>query len=393
MKITRFFIPLFIALLLPCVNNSQAAENNVQFRGNLNNSRIQFLNNKKGNVAFIGGSITEMNGYRPMVADLLKKRFPETNFNFTDAGISSTCSTTGAFRLERDVLSKPIDLLFIEFAVNDDQDAHHSRKDCIRGIEGIIRHALKSNPNMDIIVTYFVNEGMLKTIQDGKTPLTIEAHESVAKNYHVSTINLAKEVAEKVSANSLTWKQYGGVHPAPFGNAIAATMIDNLCNEAWKNPRTKTDSPKAHALPAPLDPLSYEAGRFIDPKNAVIKSGWTLGIPDWKSLSGGKRDRFTSVPILYASESGAEMTLEFEGTAIGAFVVAGPDAGIVLASIDGSNPKPVNFLHSYSKGLHYPRTVMFGTELKPGKHTLKLVIANETNSSGNAARILQFCAN
>jgi len=393
MKTKCFFPLLFIALLLPSSNYSQAAEPNIQFRGSLDNSRIQFLKNKKGNVAFMGGSITEMKGYRPMVTDLLKKRFPETNFNFIDAGISSTCSNTGAFRLERDVLTKPIDLFFIEFAVNDDQDAHHSRIDCIRGIEGIIRHALKSNPNMDIIVTYFVNEGMLKTLQDGKIPLTIEAHESIAKNYKVSSINLAKEVAERISANSLTWKQYGGVHPAPFGNAIAATMIDTLFNEAWKNPWEKTSLPKVHELPAPLDPLSYEAGRFIDPKNAIIKSGWSLGIPDWKSLPGGKRDRFTSVPILYASEPSAEITLEFEGTAIGAFVVAGPDAGIVLASIDGSNPKPVDLLHSYSKGLHYPRTVMFGTNLKPGKHTLTLVISKETKSLGNAARILQFCAN
>lgn len=393
MKTLRILVTLFTILSTLYVNHTEAAENNFHLRGNLDNSRIQFMKNKKGNVAFMGGSITEMNGYRPMVSERLKKRFPETNFHFIDAGISSTCSNTGAFRLERDVLASPIDLFFIEFAVNDDQDAHHSRKDCIRGLEGIIRHALKSNPNMDIVVTYFVNEGMLKTLQDGKIPLTIEAHESVAKNYKVSSINLAKEVAERISANSLSWKQYGGVHPAPFGNAIAATMIDNLFDEAWKTPWVKTDSPKAHELPAPLDPLSYEAGRFIDPKNAVIKSGWTLGLPDWKSIAGGKRERFTSVPVLYTVEPNSEMTLEFEGTAIGAFIVAGPDAGIVLASIDGSDPKPVDLFHSYSKGLHYPRTVMFGTDLKPGKHTLKLVIAKETKSMGNAARILQFCAN
>ena len=41
-------------------------------------------------------------------------------------GIASTCSVTGAHRLTRDVLSKgDVDLFFIEFAVNDDQDAGH----------------------------------------------------------------------------------------------------------------------------------------------------------------------------------------------------------------------------------------------------------------------------
>src|SRR5882724_6200784 len=46
----------------------------VQLRGDLYSSRVKFEKEKKGTVAFIGGSITEMNGYRPMVCELLKKR-------------------------------------------------------------------------------------------------------------------------------------------------------------------------------------------------------------------------------------------------------------------------------------------------------------------------------
>ncbi|MDB6153976.1 MAG: hypothetical protein JWL90_2429, partial [Chthoniobacteraceae bacterium] len=255
---------------------------NVELRGSLTNSQAQFESRKKGHVAFIGGSITEMNGYRPMVCELLKKRFPKTEFKFTDAGISSTCSTTGAFRLESDVLAAgPVDLFFVEFAVNDDQDAAHSRAECIRGLEGIIRHARRSNPNVDIVVTFFVNEGMLSTLQAGATPLTIEAHESVAKHYAIPTINLAKEVAGEISAGTLTWKQYGGVHPAPYGNAICARMIDELFSRAWQTPKEVV----AHINPTtPLDPFNYESGRFIDPAQAQIKSGWTLGIPDWSQI-------------------------------------------------------------------------------------------------------------
>jgi lysophospholipase L1-like esterase len=367
---------------------------NVQFRGNLNNSRFQFETTKKGRVAFIGGSITEMDGYRPMVIDILKKRFPATDFTFISAGISSTCSTTGAFRLESDVLAGgPVDLFFVEFAVNDDQDAHHPRAECVRGLEGILRHARTQNPNMDIVVTFFCNEGMIKTLQDGKTPLTIEAHETVAAHYSISTINLAKEVAEEISAQKLTWKQYGGVHPAKFGNAICASMIDELFTRAWVQPLAKDAKPVAHALPEPLDPLNYSAGRFIDPATAKIKSGWTLSVPDWKSLKGGKRDRFTKIPMLSATEPGAELTLDFDGTAVGAFVVAGPDAGIAEASIDGGAFAPVNVFHAFSSGLHYPRTVMLGTDLKPGKHTLMLRMSNDTKSAGHAMRIMHFTAN
>jgi lysophospholipase L1-like esterase len=367
---------------------------NVQLRGSLTNSRIRFEREKKGTVAFMGGSITEMNGYRPMVCDILKKRFPATDFKFVDAGIGSTCSTTGAFRLMADVFAQgPVDLFFVEFAVNDDQDAAHTRAECIRGLEGIIRHARQINPNIDIVVTFFVNEGMLKTLQSGQTPLTIEAHETVAKHYEVSTINLAKEAAEEITAGKLTWKQYGGVHPAPYGNAIGARMIDELFSRAWAAPLAADAALKAYPNPEPIDPLSYSNGRFIDPKEAQIKSGWTLGVPDWKSLPGSKRPRFTSIPMLYATEPGAEATLSFEGTAIGAYIVAGPDAGIVEASIDDGPATSVNLFHHFSAGLHYPRTVMLGTDLKPGKHTLKLRVSPETKSSGHAARIIQFGVN
>lgn len=390
---------LVIALLLAPLAVHAADErpsfgDNVQPRGSLDNARLTFEQTGKGRVAFIGGSITEMNGYRPMVCDWLTKRFPSTEFSFIDAGISSTCSTTGAFRLDRDVLAQgPVDLFFIEFAVNDDQDAHHTRAECIRGMEGIIRHARQSNPNIDVVVTYFVNEGMLETIQSGAVPLTIDAHETVARHYAVSTINLANEVAEQIAAGRLTWKQYGGVHPAPHGNAICARMIEELFDRAWSPTRRVPSEVAAHAIPQPLDPLNYSSGRFIDPKSAKLKSGWTIGEPDWKSLAGSTRSRFTGIPILFASEAGAELSLQFEGTAVGAFVVAGPDAGIVEASVDGEAFRRVDLFHEFSKGLHYPRTVLFGAELKPGRHTLQLRVSADTKSAGHAVRIIQFVAN
>lgn len=393
---------LAVVLCVAAVSTVRGAEaapqpfgDKVRLRGTFENARVTFERTGKGTVAFMGGSITEMNGYRPMVCELLQKRFPKTAFTFIAAGISSTCSTTGAFRLGADVLAQgPVDLFFVEFAVNDDQDAHHARTECVRGMEGIVRHARQSNPNMDIVMTYFVNESILKTFQEGKTPLTVEAHEAVAAHYGVSTINLAKEVADEITAGTLTWEKFGGVHPAPFGNAIAAQMIDQLFSRAWAGPLAKEAAAKPYPLPqAPLDPLSYANGRFIDLKAAKIKQGWTLGVPAWDSLPGDKRGPFTSIPMLCAAAAGAEAALAFEGTAVGAYIVAGPDAGIVEASIDNGPFRAVNLFHEYSKGLHYPRTVMLGTDLQPGPHTLTLRISAETKSAGQAMRVIHFVAN
>ena len=368
---------------------------NVRLRGDINNSRTRFQIEKKGHVAFIGGSITEMNGYRPMVCENLKQRFPETEFTFTDAGISSTCSTTGAFRLHADVLSKgPVDLFFIEFAVNDDQDASHARRECIRGMEGIIKQARRHNPNMDIVITYFVNPGMLAKLQTGKTPTSIQAHDDVARKYNVSTIHLAKEIAEQVSDEKITWQQFGGTHPKPFGNKICADLIERLFEYGWSETLSETATPQAHPMPVKsLDSLSYGKGRFVELETADVKSGWKLETPNWKELPGGKRARFTTIPVLSAEQAGAELTLEFQGTTVGAYVVAGPDAGFLEARIDDGEFRAVNLYHRFSKGLHYPRTVVLGTDLAPGEHVLTLRVAEETKSSGHAARVIKFVAN
>lgn len=370
---------------------------NVQRRGSLTNSWLQFEKKKVGHVVFLGGSITEMNGYRPLVCDYLSKRFPRTKFTFTNAGIASTCSTTGAFRLASDVLDKgPVDLFFVEFAVNDDQDAGHACRECIRGMEGIVRHLRASNPNADMVITYFVNPAMLKILQEGKEALSIASHEQVARHYDISSIHLAKEVADRIKAGTLTWKEYGGVHPARPGNQLAASLIEELLNAAWKDAPPADAVSVRHPMPArPLDSNHYGDGRFIDPKQANLGPDWKIEVPDWKNLPGQCRERFRKLPFLDAVKPGAELTLAFDGKAVGAYVLAGPDAGTVEAAVDDGRFVRIDLFHGFSRGLHYPRTVMFATDLKPGKHTLKLRIAAEKNqnSSGHAVRVLKFVAN
>ena len=390
-------IALAAVALCLCVGAAQAASPNVRRRGSLANSRIQFERAQTGHVAFIGGSITEMNGYRPLVCKSLERRFPHTKFTFTDAGISSTCSTTGAFRLADHVLARgPVDLFFVEFAVNDDQDAHHTRTECIRAMEGIVRHTRRHNPRADIVFTYFVNPGMLKTLQAGGVPLPIAAHEAVAAHYAIPTIHLAQEVADRIAAGTLTWKQFGGTHPAPHGNALCASLIDELLTAAWQAPLPPDAGPTPHPTPPkPLDPLHYGRGRLIDPATAKAGAGWTLGVPSWKTLKGACRRRFARVPLLCGERPGAELRLAFTGTAVGAYVLAGPDAGTVEARIDGGEPVIVDLTHRFSARLHYPRTVIFAADLAPGPHTLVLRIADRAHprSTGHAVRILHFVAN
>ena len=235
---------------------------------------------------------------------------------------------------------------------------------------------------------------MLEQLQQDQTPLSMDVHTEVLKHYKISTNHLAKEVANQITEGELTWQQFGGTHPKPYGNAIAATMIEGLLNHAWKGLEPDSSAIEPHGeLPKPIDPLSYDQAKFVDPQTAKVKSGWQWMTPDWSSIPGGKRSRFTSTPMLVAESVGDELTLDFEGTTVGAYVVAGPDAGILEASIDGGDFVAVDLYHRYSKGLHYPRTVILATDLKATQHTLVLRISKQTKSAGHAARIIQFTVN
>ena len=147
-------------------------------RGGLRNCRQKFEREKTGRVAFLGGSITAAAGWRDQVCADLKRRFPETQFDFINAGIPSLGSTPGAFRFQRDVLGHgPIDLLFEEAAVNDDTNGF-SDIEQLRGMEGIVRQARLSNPSVDIVLLHFVDPGKIEQINRGETPDVIANHES-----------------------------------------------------------------------------------------------------------------------------------------------------------------------------------------------------------------------
>jgi acetyl esterase/lipase len=374
---------------------SVPSSNNVHYRSHFDHSRQAFEKNQRGTVAFLGGSITEMNGYRVMVEADLRSRFPQTQFTFINAGISSTCSTTGAFRLDEDVLDAKPDLLFVEFAVNDDQDASHAARECLRGMEGILNHARTALPKLDIVVTHFVNPSMLATLQRGETPTSSRSHERVATHYGVSSIDLAREVAERITEGSLTWEQYGGTHPKDPGNRIAADLIVDLLETAWSDPIANQPRSQSHRSARMIDPSSYARGKWLTPGAANRTAGWVVHQPDWANLPGAKRDRYVDSQLLCSDEIGSECLVKFNGTGIGLFVLAGPDAGVIAFSIDGGETRELDLYHRFSKGLHYPRTVMLDADLKPGNHRIEFRVAQTKNkaSQGHAVRILKFAVN
>lgn len=364
-------------------------------RGSLQNSFRKFEKERRARVAFLGGSITEMNGWRNMVEQQLQQRFPYTQFEWVEAGIGSTGTTPGSFRLQHDILSKgKIDLLFVEAAVNDDTNGF-SALEQVRGMEGEVRHALESNPEMDIVMLHFIYDPFIPLIARRQMPDVILNHERVANHYLIPSVNLCQEIGERMQDGEFTWDDFGGTHPKPFGHKFYAAAIGHLFDEMWKG--VSPEGPiVAHELPIkPLDTYSYYNGDFIALEKARLNKGWEL-VGNWHpDNKAEKRNGFVDVPMLEATRPGDRLTLDFRGKAIGIFCVSGPSAGILEYSVDGAPFKELDTFTQWSHNLYIPWVYMLETELEDTDHKLVLRISKKKNpaSMGTECQIRNFVVN
>ncbi|MFH6991768.1 GDSL-type esterase/lipase family protein [Flavobacterium sp. FlaQc-48] len=368
------------------------------YRNDFTNSKIKFEKEKTGRVAFLGGSITYNGGWRDSICKYLKQKFPKTKFEFINAGIPSTGSVPGAFRFTNDVWPKGrIDLLFVEASVNDGPDGNNTgRAAMIRGMEGIIRHARELNPSIDIVLMHFADPNKIKMYNEGKTPEVIQQFEKVAEHYGISSINLAKEVAERINNNEFSWeKDFINLHPSPFGQGIYSRSIIEFFNTAWNRELPQNPKINKHAIPEKkLDLFSYSRGAYVDIKQAKLTKGW-IYLKKWKPLDVAGRQGFENVPVLEATEPGAELQFTFTGTAAGIFVAAGPDAGIIETSVDGKPFIKTGLFTKWSTALHLPWLYVLQDDLTQAEHKLTIKVSNEHNlkSKGNACRIVYFVVN
>jgi hypothetical protein len=139
------------------------------------------------------------------------------------------------------------------------------------------------------------------------------------------------------------------------------------------------------------DGVRYQREYFASYQDNVV------GVPDWKNENNGMvRKPFLKIPMIYSSKAHAKLTVKFTGTAIGTYMLAGPDAGVIRCTVDGAQTKEIETLCKFS-GFNYPVTIMFFNELENSEHTLDLEIlenrSGRMKAGGTALRVIGFTAN
>ena len=333
-------------------------------------------------VAFLGGSITEMHGYRPRVMAMLQKKYPDVKFVEIAAGLSSTCSDTGAFRLREYVLDKGVpDLLIVDFSVNDPGDGRFDRRHCIRGMEGVLRQMREANPKCALVVAMFVAKDQYDLLLTGQEPMAYTAHKDVAAHYGAAVANVGAALAKSAKAGGLDWKIYRDCHPSPEGCDFGAQVVMDAIGEVFD-----PYAPRQLGMPPLMDAGSYCQPHRV-PTNAVkvVAGQWQYSIPDWTTVPGNVREPYKKSAMWWTLEANAALEITFEGSTLGTFLLAGPDAGELEVTVDGGAPRRYRLRVDYGD-LHYPYTQILADDLPRGVHkVLVRSLAFERKGSPTAA--------
>ena len=348
-------------------------------------------------IAYFGGSITEQSGWRVKSADYFKKRFPNAKIVPIHAAIGGTGSFLGSFRIDRDVLSKSPDLVFVEFAVND----FGLKPEQIRNtMEGVVRKIRKANPKTDICLVYTFTEKTLKTIQSGKMYTSEAVMEDVADHYAIPSINMCLEIAKLEKDGKLIMKSPDGVMTAPSGETLDAYAkmpkdaqgrivfskdgvhpfpntghvfyMDALARSFEK--LEKMPYRKRTALPAPISSDNYENAKMIPANDPAISYFGDAKQPDKNSQIakqfGKKLDAITEM------KSGSKMRFKFRGTALAFYDIIGPHGCKVDVKIDG---KPKTSFKTFDGYCTYARRAsnVIALNLPDGEHEVELAVSPE----------------
>ena len=341
---------------------------------NLANTYYNLTVNKKLNVAYIGGSVTNGTGgtdgycWRTDVTDWFKAKFPATTITDTNAGIGSSSSFWGYYRLDEYVLSQNPDLVFVEFVVNDPNSGLEETQSAAY-MEAIIRKIRKHNANTDVVIVLVGNQGHLKT--ESKYA---KVHQKVADFYGIPAINVFEALKAEVNAGkSWTSLVTDSVHPNNAGYKIYANAIEKVLEQNLITSAQKVSALKGHSVPKEYIVTNPITGGRIIYAEEIAKAGIS-GHTVVDNLQYGSK----LVPMLHekalTAATGSIYEFTFTGIGVGLLAKAtdGPAANVTI-TLDG---KEIEFINPERSS--YTHEFLTFDNLTPKEHTVKIEVTKGT---------------
>jgi len=349
MTITQllFKTSLFAFMLSPMSGCAKTSSSVPEFKEFIKKAK----NGKPIVIAYLGGSITfgeitspvsgtnsinkfynftnynpEKDSWRAKTFEWLRNKFEQKKGQFQqiNAAIGGTSSLLGAYRLEQDLLSQKPDLVFVEFAVNDNEMARltlnnpNAPRSILRTTKSIIERLRKQNPNVAIFMPLSTHRILKKSVHNPWAEILDLGHDQTllsAESMRVPYISLKKEFYNNHNKKSMTHFFDGPdspgnyVHPSPKGHQIYAKSVKKELSKIFETGKFDFKIPEEKIKHVKAFPI---APKLIFPESLFTHSkGWNL-----EMLKTCESPILKNHACLVSTSSSASLEYTFNGTSI-----------------------------------------------------------------------------
>nr|WP_036718483.1 SGNH/GDSL hydrolase family protein [Paenibacillus sp. JCM 10914] len=275
-----------------------------------------------------------------------------------------------------------LDLLFVEFSVNDGDN----REESLRGMEGIVRQCRRRTPDTDIC---FVYAGAIKNLSRIR-PFNIAVHEEVAELYGIPSIDFAAGIYNMLHIGEVEWASLApdGYHPNDRGHAIYAGFLRKFLDEMLLKEHARLDDHDS----LPVEPLikgNYEHGAMLHHETACYSEDFCIQeLQPEKALMNWRY----STEHRYSDHPQAALDFAAEGQCAGLLLLCGPDTGIFEYSVNGEPFVQVNPFDEWCLHAYRPVPVIFPIQNKRGPIfiTVRNTAYKDHRSRGMELRVLKL---
>lgn len=357
-------------------------------------------------VAFFGGSLTwganasdpNLTSYRALMGEYLRTKYPKSSFRFIDAAIGGTGSRLGIFRVQRDVLSRDPDLVFLDFTANDDID--HDDVDRLGPYESLLR--LFIGQGIPVVQAIFAFKQHFTAAPSDPPPPRAVQHLALAKVYQTGVGNLTPRVRAIVQSRpDFLSEMYpfgnDGAHPDDIGYRQFFEAVRDGFEDAIVANKTCVVPEKPVHSDAPLGRTRIRLTDLPAPRG--WKRGKTYRTSMW--FDGLSSRWMDDVMIADPANGPVEpLRVEFTGTFVGVFGESDKHAASFRAIVDGKPlPSPDDNKDAWefaSRGNPNEHGRLFKwqeltAQLSPGRHVLEIHPVFDPNVPASQLRIESVC--
>ena len=364
--------------------NAEYEAKEFNIRDGMKNTIAKLQRGEDVTVAYVGGSITEGETWRPLTTAWLKQQYPNANITEVEIGMSGTGADLAACRLDEEILAYNPDLLFVEYAANTGEE---------KDVEGIARKLWAHDATADLCIVYVSQTYNFGLYQNGQMPAIPTAFEKVAEHLNIPSIFFVYHPLDLYENDelTLTGKEEGKVlyttdtiHMTKDGGYLAASAIARCILKQAES----VDA--SYQITAHTVPSDYTLGGTYYPWSEASSSD------DWSKMkftgtwldcsrdASGNLQNFThgNASTSFAlfdnmtgtKTPGSSITIKFKGTDIGIFEAGGQYSGQVKVTIDGVEQANSWQLYdaNYDSKLRYQYN--FYQSLPYGEHTVTFTL-------------------